>query len=46
VPEYLWRFREMRNKCYNLTIGENDLADLTFASLSSYFKEKLEGRIS
>jgi hypothetical protein len=31
VPEYLRRFRETRNKCYNLTIGEKDLADLAFA---------------
>jgi hypothetical protein len=43
VPEYLQRFREIRNKCYNLTIGEKDLADLVFAGLSSYLKEKLEG---
>jgi hypothetical protein len=27
--EYL-RFRDTRNKCYNLTIGERDLADLAF----------------
>jgi hypothetical protein len=34
----------MRNKCYNLTIGEKDLACLAFAGLSSYLKEKLEGQ--
>jgi hypothetical protein len=44
VPEYLRRFRETRNKCYNLTIGEKDLVDLAFAGLSSYLKEKLEGQ--
>jgi hypothetical protein len=44
VPEYLRRFRETRNKCYNLTIGEKDLADLAFAGLSSYLKENLEGQ--
>jgi hypothetical protein len=43
VPEYLRRFREMRNRCYNLTIGEKDLGDLAFAGLSSYLKEKMEG---
>jgi hypothetical protein len=43
VLEYLRRFRETRNKCYNLTVGEKDLTDLTFAWLSSYLKEKLEG---
>jgi hypothetical protein len=44
MPEYFWRFRETRNKCYNLTIGEKDLADLAFVGLSSYLKEKLEGQ--
>jgi hypothetical protein len=43
VPEYLRRFRETRNKCYNLTVGEKDLADVAFTGLSSYLKEKLEG---
>jgi hypothetical protein len=43
VPEYLRRFRETRNKFYNLTIGEKDLTDLAFAGLSSYLREKLEG---
>jgi hypothetical protein len=40
VPEYIKRFRETRNRCYNLTLGERDLADLAFAGLSSYLKEK------
>jgi hypothetical protein len=44
VLEYLKRFRETRNRRYNLTIGEKDLADLAFAGLSSYLKEKLEGQ--
>jgi hypothetical protein len=44
VSEYLKRFRQMRNRCYNLTIGENYLADLAFASLASYLKEKMEGQ--
>jgi hypothetical protein len=34
VPEYLRRFREMRNRCYNLIIIEKDLADLAFVGLS------------
>jgi hypothetical protein len=42
VLEYLKRFRETRNRCYNLTIGEKDLADLAFVGLSSYLKEKME----
>jgi hypothetical protein len=43
VAEYLKQFRETQNKCYNLTIGEKDLADLAFAGLSSYMKEKMKG---
>jgi hypothetical protein len=42
--EYLKRFRGIRNRCYNLTIGEKDLADLAFVGLASYLKEKMEGR--
>jgi hypothetical protein len=38
VPEYLRQFRETRNKCYNLTIGEKDLADLAFVGLSLYLR--------
>jgi hypothetical protein len=33
VPEYLRWFRETRNKCYNLTIEEKDLANLAFVGL-------------
>jgi hypothetical protein len=41
VTEYLQRFRETRNKCYNLTIREKDLVDLAFVGLSSYLEEKM-----
>jgi hypothetical protein len=44
VPEYPRRFQETRNKCYNLTIGEKDLADLAFARLSSSLWGKMEGQ--
>jgi hypothetical protein len=44
VPEYLKQFRETRNRCYNLTIGEKVLADLAFSVLSSYLREKMEGQ--
>jgi hypothetical protein len=43
TTEYLKHFRETRNRCYNLTIGEKDLANLALAGLASYLKEKLEG---
>jgi hypothetical protein len=44
VSEYLKRFRETRNRCYNQTIGEKNHADLAFAGFSSYLKEKMEGQ--
>jgi hypothetical protein len=42
VPEYLKRFRGIKNRCYNMTIGEKDLVDLAFTGLASYLKEKME----
>jgi hypothetical protein len=43
MPEYLKRFRETWNRCYDLTIGEKDLAELAFVGLSSHLREKMEG---
>jgi hypothetical protein len=43
ISDYLRRFREVINRCYNLTIGEKDLADLAFAGLTPYLKDKLDG---
>jgi hypothetical protein len=40
----LQRFRETRNRCYNLSVGEKDLADLSFAGLASYLRETMEGQ--
>src|SRR6185503_12983366 len=42
VYEYIRRFRDTRNRCYSLTISDRDLADLTFAGLFDFHKEKLE----
>jgi hypothetical protein len=44
VADYLRQFREVRNRCYNLTIAEKDLADLGFVGLTPYLKDKLEGQ--
>jgi hypothetical protein len=44
VSEYLRWFREVRNRCYNLTIVEKDLVDLAFASLTLCLKDKLDGQ--
>jgi hypothetical protein len=43
VPEYFKRFRETRIRCYNPTVSEKDLANLAFAGLSSYLKDRMEG---
>jgi hypothetical protein len=44
IFDYLRWFREVRNGCYNLTIAEKDLADLAFAGLTPYLKDKLDGQ--
>jgi hypothetical protein len=44
VSDYLRWFREIRNRCYNLTIVEKDLADLAFVGLILYLRDKLDGQ--
>jgi hypothetical protein len=43
VAEYVRRFRDTRNKCYSLIIGERDLAELVFAGLMLSIRDKMEG---
>jgi DNA repair ATPase RecN len=43
ISDYLRQFREVKNRCYNLTIAQKDLADLAFAGLTLYLKDKLDG---
>jgi hypothetical protein len=43
VAEYVRRFRDTRNKCYSLIIGERDLVELVFARLIPSIRDKLEG---
>jgi hypothetical protein len=45
VSDYFKRFKEIKNRCFNLTIYEEDLADLAFQGMHSYLREKLEGHI-
>jgi hypothetical protein len=45
VLDYFKRCKEIKNQCFNLTISENDLADLAFQGMRSYLREKLEGHI-
>jgi ferritin len=44
ISDYLRRFREVRNRCYNLTTVEKDLADLAFTGLTPYLRDKLDGQ--
>jgi hypothetical protein len=44
IFDYLRQFRKVRNRCYNLTIAEKDLADLAFVGLTPYLRDKLEGQ--
>jgi hypothetical protein len=43
ISDYLRQFREVRNLCYNPTIAEKDLADLSFAGVTPYLRDKLDG---
>jgi hypothetical protein len=43
VNDYIRRFRDTKNQCFNLTISEKDMADLAFNGLCSYLQEKLDG---
>jgi hypothetical protein len=45
VSNYFKRLKEIKNRCFNLTISEKDLADLAFQGLHSYLGEKVEGHI-
>jgi uncharacterized protein YegL len=43
VNDYIRRFRDTKNRCFNLMISEKDMADLTFNGLRSSLREKLDG---
>jgi hypothetical protein len=36
INDYIRRFRDTKNRCFNLTISEKDMADLAFNGLHSY----------
>jgi hypothetical protein len=38
AADYIRRFRDTRNQCFNLNIFENDLADLAYSGLTSHPK--------
>jgi hypothetical protein len=43
--DYIRRFRDNKNQCFNLNIFLKDLADLAYSGLSSHLKEKIESHI-
>lgn len=44
VSDYIRRFRDVKNRCFSLTIAKKDLADLAFSGLLAHLKEKLDGQ--
>jgi hypothetical protein len=42
VTDYISRYRDTRNQCFNLNNSNKDLTDLTYSGLSPHLKEKLE----
>ena len=42
VSDYFKRFKEVKNRCFNLSISDKDLVNIALNGLRSYLKEKLE----
>jgi hypothetical protein len=45
ATDYIRRFRDTRNQCFNLNISDKDLADLPYSRLSPHLKGKIESHI-
>jgi hypothetical protein len=43
VSDYIRRFWDMRNQCFQIHLAEKQLAGLAFDVLRYYLKERLEG---
>jgi hypothetical protein len=43
VSDYLKRFKEVKNHCFNLSLTDSDLADLAARGLRPAIKDRLEG---
>ena len=43
VVDYFKNFKEIKNRCFNLSISYKDLVDITLGGLRSHLKEKLDG---
>jgi hypothetical protein len=44
VNDYIRRFRNVKNRCFNLNIAEKELVDLVFLGLLPHIKDELEGQ--
>ena len=40
ITDYIQRFRDVRSRCFNLSLSDGQLADLAFQGLLSHIKEK------
>jgi hypothetical protein len=45
IIDYIRRFRDTRNQCFNLNISDKDLADLAYLGLVLHLREKLESHV-
>jgi hypothetical protein len=45
VVDYIRRFRDIRNRCFNLNISDKDRADAAYSELVPHIKEKLESHV-
>jgi hypothetical protein len=45
IADYIRRFRDTRNRCFNLNISDKDLANLAYLGLSSHLREKVESNV-
>jgi hypothetical protein len=45
ATDYIRRFKDTRNRCFNLNISDKDLANLAYSGLSPHLKEKIESYV-
>ena len=43
IQEYFKKFKDIKNRCFNLSLFEKDLVDLALEGLHSNYREKLDG---
>jgi hypothetical protein len=45
IVDYIRKFRDTRNLCFNVNIFDKDLANLAYSGFTSHLREKLESRV-